>query len=144
MKRWKIVLAVGMLAVLIALVVVGVRPGLACPAVAYVDLGDVELEFASEPDSVAACFADDCSPRPVQRSDDGKWRVPQSSPYMPKEAALPGNLRPGNIATIRIVAARPSAAPMFRILAIHSEPAGGGQFWSMCPGPIRYMPVQVP
>lgn len=137
-------LAVGMFAILTALVLVVVRPGLACPAVGYVDLGDVELDFASEPDSVAACFGDECSPQHVKRSHDGKWRVPQSYPYLPQDSDLPGNLRPGNVTTIRIVAARPPAAPMASTLEIHSEPTGGGQFWSMCPGPTRYMPVPVP
>lgn len=143
-RRWKFVLAVGVFGVLIALVLVVVRPGLACPAVGYADLGDVELEFTSEPDSVAACFGYECTPQPVQRSDDGKWKVPQSYPYMPQDSDLHGNVRPGNVTAIRMMAARPSAAPIVSIMAIRSEPAEGGQFWSTCPGPTRYMPVQVP
>lgn len=63
MKQGKsVVLAAGLLAVFITVVLAVVNPGAACPAVAYVDVGDVEIEFAAEPYSVAACFGIECSP----------------------------------------------------------------------------------
>jgi hypothetical protein len=87
---WTILLVVGVLGVFVTLILVAVRPGIACPAVGYAYVGDVELEFATEPDTVAAFFGSECSPQSVMRSTDGKWAVPQSPPYLPQEPVQPG------------------------------------------------------
>lgn len=140
---WVAVLALAMFAVLATLVLIAVRPGIACPAVGYVYVGDVELEFASEPDSVAACFGSECNPQPVMRSADGKWTVPQSSPYLLQDSGQSGTEMPGNVTSILIATVHRSGASVVRALAIQSEPTGEGRFWPTCPAPLRYLPVQV-
>lgn len=141
---WTILPVVGVLGVIVTLIMVAVRPGIACPAVGYAYVGDVELEFSTEPDTVAACFGSECSPQSVMRSTDGKWAVPQSPPYLPQEPVHPGGQMPGNLTSIRVATVQHSDPALVRVLAIHSEPAEEGRFWSACPGPSRYMPVQVP
>jgi hypothetical protein len=53
-----------------------------CPAVGYAYVGDVELVFSTPPESVSACFGDECTPEQVERNPEGKWLVPQSPPYL--------------------------------------------------------------
>ncbi|MBV1778459.1 hypothetical protein KRR55_04925 [Paeniglutamicibacter sp. ABSL32-1] len=145
MKQGKsVVLAAGLLAVFITVVLAVVKPGAACPAVAYVDVGDVEIEFAAEPYSVAACFGIECSPQPVARSAEGKWAVPQSPPYLPPEPGARGGEIRGHVTTLRVVATGSSGLAVDRSNAIWSESTGAFRFWTVCPGPTRYLPVQVP
>src|SRR6478609_11545858 len=81
--RGLLLIVLGVLAGGLALVVF-VRGGVStvCPANGYAYVGDVELVFAHEPASVAACFGEGCTPAPVVKSPDGRWLVPQSAPYL--------------------------------------------------------------
>lgn len=106
-----------------------------CPAMGYAYVGDVELAISTEPESVAACFGDACTPVPVTKSAEGKWRVPQSPPYMTP---------PVSVTSIYVEAVASSGARTVRVLQIETESTGEHPFGPDCGGPFRFKPVQVP
>ncbi|WP_432394770.1 hypothetical protein ACRQ5B_13785 [Pseudarthrobacter sp. L19] len=137
MKTRRILLiALGTLAVVVAAVVF-VRGGskTACPAIGYAYTGDVELMFSREPASVAACFGSGCTPAPVSRSEDGRWLVPQSAPYLTPAAG---------VSSIAVKAVDSSGVGGARELRIESESTGEHPYGPSCGGPFRFKPVQVP
>jgi hypothetical protein len=106
-----------------------------CPAVGYGYTGDVELVFAHEPQLVAACFGEGCTPAAVTKSPDGRWLVPQSAPYL---------LPPVSVTSIYVEAVGASGARMARALPIETEPTGEHPDGPECGGPFRFKPVPVP
>lgn len=112
-------------------------PGIlrACPAIGYIYTGTVELVFFTQPESVAACFGDGCTPAPVTKDPDGKWLVPQSLPYLTP---------PVSITSIYVEAAATSGARITRILQIETEPTGEYPHGPDGGGPITFKPVPVP
>jgi hypothetical protein len=134
--RGLLLIVFGVLAVVLALVVV-VRGGVStiCPAVGYAYTGDVELVFADEPTSVAACFGEGCLPAPVSRNPDGRWLVPQSAPHL---------IRPVSVTSVFVEAADSSGVRVARVLPIETEPTGEHPDGPECGGPVRFKPVQVP
>ena len=106
-----------------------------CPAIGYAYVGPAELQFSHEPTSVAACFEDDCTPAPVNKSADGKWLVPQSDPYL---------VPPASVKTIYVKAALYSGSRIARTFPIETEPTGEYPYGRECGGPYRFTPVKVP
>lgn len=136
--RWILLLAVGVLAAAVVLTLLFVRaPGLtrACPAVGYAYVGDVELAFSVQPESVSACFGEACIPAPVGQGPDGKWLVPQSGPYLTPPVA---------VTSIYVEAVGPSGVRLARALPIETESTGEHPFGPDCGGPVRFKPVPVP
>jgi hypothetical protein len=128
------VLAAALLALTLLL---GRMPGVpvACPAMGYANVGDVELAFSTEPESVAACFGEGCIPAPVTKSADGKWLVPQSAPYLTP---------PVSVTAIYVEAMTTSGARIARVLPIETESTGEHPYGPECGGPSRFKPVLVP
>jgi hypothetical protein len=136
--RRKILLALGVLAALLALALLfGRVPGVTgvCPAIGYAYVGEVELAFSTQPESVAACFGDGCSPAPVTKAPDGKWMVPQSPPYLTP---------PVSATSIYVEAVATTGARIALVLPIETESTGERPFGPDCGGPFRFKPVQVP
>lgn len=48
----------------------------ACTLALTVRVSPLELEFAGDPVSVAACHGAGCTPAPLTRNDDGGWQLP--------------------------------------------------------------------
>jgi len=134
--RGLLLIALGVLAVVVA-VAVFVRGGVStvCPAVGYAYTGDVELVFAHEPTSVAACFGEGCTPASVIRNPDGRWLVPQAGPYLAP---------PVSVTSVFVDAVDSSGVRVARVLPIETEPTGEHPDGPECGGPVRFMPVQVP
>ncbi len=109
--------------------------GTVCPASGYAYTGDVELGFASEPKTVAACFGENCTPAPVTKSPDGKWLVPQSAPYL---------VPPVSVTSVHVDVLDSSGARLARELPIEMEPTGEHPDGPECGGPFRFKPVKVP
>jgi hypothetical protein len=86
-----------------------------CPANGYAYVGDVELVFAHEPASVAACFGESCAPAPVVKSPDGRWLVPQSAPYLAP---------PVSVTSVYVDVVGSSPARRARALPIETESTG--------------------
>lgn len=107
----------------------------ACPAIGYAFVGDVELVFPREPASVSACFGEGCIPQSVTKSPDGKWLVPQSQPYL---------VPPVSVTSVYVDATDTSGARVARVLPIAMEPTGEYPYGRDCGGPFRFKPVQVP
>jgi hypothetical protein len=136
--RGIILLALAALAALVAVPFLSGRiPGVpaACPAVGYAYVGPVELVFPTKPASVAACFGDGCTPRPVTAGPDGKWLVPQSEPYLAP---------PASVTSVSVEATDNSGARISRVLPIESESTGEHPYGPACGGPFKFKPVQVP
>lgn len=135
-----LLLALGVLALVLALAL-ALRLGRTsavtgvCPAIGYAYVGDVELAFSTEPESVAACFGDACSPEPVTKSAEGKWRVPQSPPYLTP---------PVSVTSIYVEAVASSGARIAHVLQIETESTGERPFGPDCGGPFKFKPVRVP
>jgi hypothetical protein len=136
--RGILLLALGVLAAVLALVLLfGRMPGVTgvCPAIGYAYVGEVELAFSTQPESVAACFGDGCTPEPVTQGADGKWLVPQSARYLTP---------PVSVRSIYVEAVATSGARVARILQIETESTGEHPFGPDCGGPFRFKPVRVP
>jgi hypothetical protein len=132
-----LLLALGVLALVLALTLLfGRTSGVTgvCPAIGYAYVGEVELAFSTEPESVAACFGDACTPEPVTKSAEGKWRAPQSPPYLTP---------PVGVTSIYVEAIASSGARIARVLQIETESTGEHPFGPDCGGPFRFKPVQV-
>lgn len=128
--------ALGVGIVVVALVFLFSRTGNGvCPAIGYAYVGPVELRFSQEPASVAACFGEGCSPAPVTKSPDGKWLVPQSTPYL---------VPPAEVRSIYVEAASSSGSRIAHALPIETEPTGEYPYGRDCGGPVRFLPVPVP
>lgn len=127
--------AVGAALVVALLLDPGIRPTRACPAVGYAYVGHVELVFAEEPASVAACFGDGCIPATVAQDPGGKWLVPQSRPYL---------IPPVSVTSVYVEASPPLGAPIARTLPIETESTGEYPYGRECGGPFTFKPVQVP
>ena len=134
--RGLLLIVLGVLAVVLALAVF-IRGGVStiCPAVGHAYTGDVELVFAHEPTSVAACFGEGCTPAPVTRNPDGRWLVPQSAPYL---------MPPVSVTSVFVDAVDSSGVRVARVLPIETEPTGEYPDGPECGGPVRFKPVQVP
>ncbi|MFF2031567.1 hypothetical protein [Arthrobacter sp. NPDC058192] len=137
MKRRRLFLIMfGMLIVVLTVNVVSRGSGsTACPATGYGYTGDVELVFAQEPASVAACFGEGCTPAPVTRSADGRWLVPQSAPYLAPAVS---------VTSVFVDAVGASGAHIAHSLPIETEPTGEQPDGPGCGGPFRFKPVHVP
>jgi hypothetical protein len=107
----------------------------ACPATGYAFTGDVEMVFAREPASVAACLGEGCTPAPVTRSADGRWLVPQSAPYLDPAVS---------VTSVSVNAVNTSGARLDRSLPIETESTGEHPDGPECGGPFRFKPVKVP
>ncbi|MCX2746878.1 hypothetical protein OOZ51_03500 [Arthrobacter sp. MI7-26] len=94
----------------------------------------MELVFAHEPTSVAACFGEGCTPAPVTRNPDGRWLVPQSAPYL---------MPPVSVSSVFVDAMDSAGVRVARVLAIETEPTGERPDGPECGGPFRFKPVQV-
>lgn len=134
--RGLLLIVLGALAVVLALAVF-IRGGVStiCPAVGYPYRGDVELVFAQEPRSVAACFGEGCAPAKVTKSLDGRWLVPQSAPYL---------VPPVSVTSVFVDAVDSLGVRVARALSIATEPTGEHPDGPGCGGPMRFKPVQVP
>ncbi|MDP9887715.1 hypothetical protein J2X98_001293 [Pseudarthrobacter enclensis] len=131
-----LLIVLGVLAVVLALVVfVRGGAGTVCPATGYTYTGDVELVFAHEPTSVAACFGEGCTPVPVSRNPEGMWPVPQSAPYL---------IPPASVTSVLVDAADSSGVHVVRVRPVETEPTGEHPDGPECGGPVRFKPVQVP
>ncbi|GAA4032906.1 hypothetical protein GCM10023063_15330 [Arthrobacter methylotrophus] len=128
-----------MLAMLPALVVAlsasGCTPAV-CPAVGFVNLGPVELDLSGLPagTSVSACFGvnDRCDQVKVVRDSNGRWMVPQATPFVqPENAAVP-------LFRIRVVAAKPDRSISDHLYGIEHTPPRGG-----CDNSYDLVPVKV-
>lgn len=106
-----------------------------CPATGYAYTGDVELIFAHEPRSVAACLGEGCTPSPVARTAGGRWLVPQSAPYLAPSVS---------VTSASVDAMGASGARVARTLAIETESTGEHPDGPQCGGPFRFRPVTVP
>lgn len=129
-------LAGGALATVVAVAaLVGLLPGMnrACPAIGYAYVGDVELVFSGQPESVTACFGEGCTPEPVAPRD-GKWLVPQSPPYL---------IPPVGVTSIYVEAVAFSGARTARTLPIETQSTGEHPFGLQCGGPAKFNPVHV-
>jgi hypothetical protein len=65
-----------------------VPPGIACPAIMYINSGPVVIE--ADPDlvgdgSLAACLGKDCDSALVAPTTPGVWNVPPEPPYAPTD-----------------------------------------------------------
>ena len=126
----------GALAAVVAIAaLVGLMPGMnrACPAIGYAYVGDVELAFSGQPESVSGCFGAGCTPETVAPRD-GKWLVPQSPPYL---------IPPVSVTSIYVEAATLSGARIARTLPIETESTGEHPFGPQCGGPSKFIPVYV-
>ena len=123
-------------AVLGSALVVGSMAGAdrACPAMGWAFVGDVELSFSTPPESVSACFGEDCTPEQVTKNVEGKWLVPQSPPYL---------IPPVSVTSIYVVASTTSGNRLTSALPIETESTGEYPFGRECGGPFRFKPVQV-
>jgi hypothetical protein len=99
---------------------------------AYV--GDVELAFATPPESVSACFGDGCAPQPVVRNPEGKWLVPQSGPYLNS---------PVSVTSIQVEAVASTGSHVAGDLPIETESTGEYPFGPEGGGPFSFKSVQV-
>ena len=136
--RGLLMVALGMCAAVAALALLFGRTSaetVACPAIGYAFVGDVELVFPREPASVAACFGEGCVARSVTKSPAGKWVVPQSQPYL---------VPPVSVTSVYVEATDSSGARVARVLQIETEPTGEYPFGPDCGGPFRFKPVHVP
>lgn len=135
--RGPLLIAFGVLAVVVVALAVFVRGGVStvCPAVGYVNTGDVELVFVQEPSSVSACFGERCTPAAVTKSRDGRWLVPQSAPYL---------VPPVSVTSVFVDAVDSSGVRSARVLPIETESTGEHPYGPECGGPVRFKPVQVP
>lgn len=135
-RRGFLLIVFGALAIVLALVMVNHGSSRTiCPAIGYAYVGDVELVFPQEPASVAACFGEGCTPVPVAKSPDGKWLVPQTTPYL---------VPPVSVTSVFVEAADFSGTRVARALPIETEPTGEHPFGPECGGPVRFKPVHVP
>jgi hypothetical protein len=64
-----------------------------CPAIQYLDMSPVVVEFTKPAPSdvvVSACFGEDCQPAEVPVGRDGRWEVPQEAPYLDESSVSNG------------------------------------------------------
>lgn len=114
-------------------------PLVACPAIGFVYADPVVLEISADllgDGTVAACIGEDeCEPAPVTPSTDGRWEVPQESPYAPEDTiGLNVDSR------IRIVITNGAGEVVKdEWMKIPSTRTSNGP----CPGPIEFQPVVV-
>lgn len=135
-RRGLLLIMLGMLiAVLTAAVMSPGSGSIVCPATGYAYTGAVELVFAKEPASVAACLGEGCTPAPVTKGTDGRWLVPQSAPYL--DPAL-------SVTSVYVEALGASGARNARSLPIITESTGEHPDGPQCGGPFRFKPVKVP
>ncbi|MGO4589325.1 hypothetical protein [Paenarthrobacter sp. 2TAF44] len=110
-----------------------------CPAIGSAT--PIELKIASMPSRVQACFGDGCMPRPVQQQTDGRWLVPQEPPYLPAgQSASP----PSVMAKVRVVVKESGKRQRDAVFDIPAIPGVPDTTGAQCPGPIQYLPVEVP
>lgn len=136
-SRWALLLAVGIVvAVLSVIAVIGgmSRATRACPAIGYAYTGPVELVFSTPPSSVTACFGEGCTPQLVAQTDERKWLVPQSPPYLNE---------PVSVTSIHVEAVTETAGRTAVDVQIESEATGEHPFGLHCGGPFRFKPVEV-
>lgn len=139
MKSWRVLLLAGVVvATVIAVVILLGRmpaPDRVCPLMGWANEGDVELAFSAQPESVAACLGEGCTPAPVVRNNEGKWLVPQSPPYLNQVVS---------VTSIYVEAVGASGGRVARNLPIGTESTGEYPFGPECGGPLRFKPVEVP
>jgi hypothetical protein len=134
--RWLLPIGLGAVAIVLVLVMFSRESGTrACPAIGYAYVGDVELVFSQEPESVAACFGEGCTPAVVSRSGNGRWMVPQSEPYLSP---------PASVTKVYVQASGSSGARISGPVPIETESTGEYPYGQECGGPFRFKPVQVP
>ena len=109
----------------------------ACPAIGYVDSSPVALAFegALPADAaVSACFGAGCVPAVVPAGEDGRYRVPQRTPFLGSVIGAP--------TTVRVVVATGAGVLHDGVhdIPIRSERTG---LWGQCPGPWSYEPVKI-
>jgi hypothetical protein len=118
-----------------------VPPGIACPAVEYVDLSPIVGRFVADGSELAelrveACFGRDCVPIGVSGSRVDGYEVPQEPPYLPR-----GMVSIDAAEGIRVVVRTASGevlADDWQPVPVVSEPGIG-----FCPGPFEYGVVEV-
>jgi hypothetical protein len=143
MKPRGILLAIGALAVaLVGLIWFAGTRTPACTLIMQVSMAPIELDFQGSPKSVKACFGEGCTPETVLRSDDGKWRVPQAKPYQQPEKATP--VAGDGIRRIVVQASYPEGHTTMQLLPIETKRADSSWLGAPCPGPVEFLPVQVP
>lgn len=136
-RRWALLVAAGMVAAVLTViaVVAGMsRDPRVCPAIGYAYTGPVELIFFTPPESVAACFGKGCTPQTVVQTDEGKWLVPQSAPY------LNG---PVSVTSIHVEATAALGGRAAGDLPVETESTGEHPYGVGCGGPFRFKPAPV-
>ncbi|MCL3859661.1 hypothetical protein [Actinotalea sp. K2] len=105
-----------------------------CPAIGYGNLAAIELEVPEGTDAVAACLGPGCTPRPVPTAADGTWSVPQEDPYLQSPDAA------GSVTHVTVQAQARGTVVVDGVLEVERQAVNR---WARCPGPFRYLPVQV-
>ncbi|MFJ5957367.1 hypothetical protein ACIQC5_15595 [Paenarthrobacter sp. NPDC092416] len=115
----------------------------ACPAIRQANTSPIELRIASKPMRVQACFGEACAPHPVQPTPDGRWLVAQEPPFLAQAgtATASGVATPGSVNKIRVVVKEAGKRQRDTVFDI---PTTGGTPGAQCPGPVEYLPVDVP
>jgi hypothetical protein len=109
----------------------------ACPAIGYLDMSPVTLEFEGTlpaDSTVSACFGSSCDPAAVPAGRDGIHRVPQRAPFLDTATVRPS--------TVRVIVATGSEVLHDDVheIPVRSERTG---LWGQCPGPWSYEPVEI-
>ncbi|BCW47611.1 hypothetical protein [Arthrobacter sp. StoSoilB5] len=110
-----------------------------CPAIGSAT--PIELKIVSAPSRVQACFGENCTPRPLQQQTDGRWLVPQEPPYL---AAEQTTSPPSVLAKVRVVVKESGKRQRDAVFDIPAIPGVPNTTGAECPGPIQYLPVEVP
>lgn len=111
----------------------------ACPAIGYLDTSPVELRFETAlpaDATVSACFESGCEPTTVPAGTDGRYRVPQRTPFLADGSV---GVQP---TTVRVVVATDATVldDVVHDIPVRSERTG---LWGQCPGPWSYEPVEI-
>lgn len=114
-------------------------PLVVCPTIGFVYAAPVVVEISADllgGGTVSACIGgEDCEPAPVSPGRDGRWEVPQESPYAPEDTiGLNVDSR------IRIVITD-GAGEVIRDKWMRIPSTGTTR--GRCPGPIEFQPVVV-
>lgn len=133
-RRWALLVAVGMVVAVLTVIAGMSRDPRVCPAIGYAYTGPVELIFSTPPASVAACFGEGCTPQAVIQTDERKWLVPQSAPYLNE---------PGGVSSIHVEATAALGVRTTVDLPVETESTGEHPFGVGCGGPFRFKPVPV-
>lgn len=142
MRRFWLLWILGASAVLVAvLAATAVLVPRACPAIGYVYTGPIELRSGTTAVQVSACFGADCEPAPVEPVESGRWLVPQEAPFLAVDA---DSAYVGQPRQVRVVVTDPTGGTTDAVLAIPTRPRAGKVGGPQCPGPVEYLPVELP